>query len=159
MKKGFLFLVVVFFYFSAISQNVEMWEVNVASNSQQVDNMSIDWTIGQLLVDLTGDEVSLISNINSGSVLVDIKEDVEHQLMYVKLYPNPASNEVNLDFDKLVNNVKICVCNINGAVVLEKQYSGTKLSISTEQIPDGMYFIKAFDGRTEIAKQKVIIQH
>ncbi len=162
MKRIFVFLAIIPLFFTAMSQSgspsIEVWETNVASGNDKVDEYEISWTIGQLIGNVEGKEYSLVSPVNS-SVLLDVTEDLTKQLMAVKLYPNPANEQVTVDFKKMMQNVTIVICNINGEVVLEKEYSGNSIDISTSTLSNGLYFIKAIHGAKEVAIKKVVIQH
>lgn len=158
MKNAFLFFLVMLFSFSAWSQSIDMWETNVANGEGNTESgVAVSWTIGQLLGDVSNEEVSLVST--SGSILLSVKQNPQKQLMEVSLYPNPANEQVNIRWNENLQNVKVLVFNAAGAIVHNQKYSGESISINTAEMPDGFYFVKAFDGEKQIAAQKVIIQH
>lgn len=157
MRNVFLFFLVMLFSFSAWSQSIDMWETNVANGTDNADGITISWTIGQLLGDVSNDEVALVST--STFVLLSVKQNPQKQLMEVSLYPNPANEQVNIKLTESLQGVKVLVFNAAGAIVHNQEYSGKSILINTAKMPDGFYFVKAFDGEKQIAAQKVIIQH
>ena len=81
----------------------------------------------------------------------------------ISVYPNPANDNTTVSYSLTENsNVKIIVCDLLGQeimqVVNEKQNSGEHhLDIYTEQLKNGIYFIK-INVNTEDAVQKLVIQ-
>lgn len=157
MKNFFLFFSVMLFSFSAWSQSIDMWETNVANSTDKADGIVVAWTIGQLLGDVSNEEVALVTT--SSSLLLSVKQLPQKELMEVSLYPNPANEQVNIQLNENLQNVKVLLFNTAGAIVHNQEYSGKSILINTAEMPDGFYFIKAFDGEKQIAAQKVIIQH
>lgn len=60
----------------------------------------------------------------------------------ISIYPNPASDWVNVDW-RSVSPVKITLLNSIGIPVLVKIQSSTSLQIDVTQYPSGVYFLKA----------------
>lgn len=58
------------------------------------------------------------------------------------LYPNPASNIVNIILPNDVSNAKVEIYNLNGQVVLEQQINDTQSKINTNGIINGIYVLK-----------------
>lgn len=60
----------------------------------------------------------------------------------IKLYPNPAQDEITIEGKELV---KIQVFNTHGQLIIEKNTEEDIFSISTKQLPTGIYYLKAID--------------
>jgi hypothetical protein len=69
----------------------------------------------------------------------------------ITLYPNPASNFLNIDFNHLVSNWQIDIYSSGGTVVDRKYFSNTSLATMnfTQKLPPGIYFIRASDQHTQ----------
>ncbi|HRN42562.1 MAG TPA: T9SS type A sorting domain-containing protein, partial [Vicingus sp.] len=79
----------------------------------------------------------------------------------VQIYPNPASNELNIYFDEQAGgNVKISITNALGQIVFNESFSGNELNtlkISLNEIPSGFYHV-SFATDEELKTQKLIIK-
>jgi len=73
-------------------------------------------------------------------VLTSINSAQENSI--VKLYPNPASNNITLSFNE-TNNLEITVLDITGTEVYKaKSVSGNKHQIALKGFTQGLYFVK-----------------
>lgn len=76
-----------------------------------------------------------------------------------KVYPNPASNEVNVSFGgDDIAEVKLQVITIDGKLYMDKTLAveDGKLSVDVQQWPKGMYFLKIAAGEMKMT-QKLIV--
>ena len=77
---------------------------------------------------------------------VDIKPDVSNvtALSELNLYPNPATNQVNIQLPEIKSESRLMICNHLGKIVWsEKMDEGKSLTIihlSVEDFPQGVYF-------------------
>ncbi|HNP18333.1 MAG TPA: T9SS type A sorting domain-containing protein [Fulvivirga sp.] len=79
----------------------------------------------------------------------------------IYLYPNPASEEINLVINNAFNgNVQLEVIDINGKIRHRKeiQHNGVKAhtKINLAGLPAGVYFVKLKDAKTSVVKRMVI---
>lgn len=158
MNKFGILALSLLFSVSAWSQSMDMWETNVASSTDKSQDVIVSWTIGQVLGNAEGDVASLITTITS-TVLLGVEPNVEKQTLEVSLYPNPAHEQLNLNLGKHSSDIRIMMYNVNGAVVFTNAYKGSSITISTAQMPDGVYFVKALSEDNEIAVKQIIIKH
>jgi uncharacterized repeat protein (TIGR03803 family) len=82
-------------------------------------------------------DTSLCFNIND----VSIQENITTN--YARAYPNPTSNQINLEFYKKSKNTTIKVNNLNGECIKEiNNFNGSTLKISLQEFESGVYFIE-----------------
>jgi len=89
-------------------------------------------------------------------------EDIEAGDQAMLLYPNPASDRVNLSTDlEAGQQATVQVCSMNGAIVREHRFTGQAgletESIPLEGLPGGVYFVRLQSGSTS-ATSKLIIR-
>lgn len=71
----------------------------------------------------------------------------EFQKQQLTLYPNPASEQVNLSFKTILDNVNVKIISILGQTVYEKSnLSGDNLSLNVSDLIKGIYIIQVSDG-------------
>ena len=73
-----------------------------------------------------------------------------------EVYPNPASDVVNIKFND-ATNAAISVLNLAGKEVMTSTVNGTQTSFSTSSLTNGVYLIKVSNG-TDVQITKVIVR-
>ncbi|MCO5230402.1 MAG: T9SS type A sorting domain-containing protein [Chitinophagales bacterium] len=102
-----------------------------------------------------------IDNAILGEFSLDERVDVgnfEHLLNKVLLYPNPCNDYINID--GLLTDVSVLIYNSLG--VLQSTsilYSGEKITIPTNNLENGMYFMMIKDVENNVSKFKQFIVH
>ena len=75
----------------------------------------------------------------------------------VQVYPNPATNEININFVNAGNEVAgLILYNSIGSIVKNFSFSKSELNFSVADLPEGIYFLKAID-RKKILTVKIIV--
>ena len=66
----------------------------------------------------------------------------------ISLFPNPATKFINIE-TKNVSDIgqTVKICNVYGGVVISKLLLTQKTSITIQQLPAGIYFVKVGDGK------------
>lgn len=70
-----------------------------------------------------------------------------------QIYPNPASDILNIKFQKAVSNGKLLIRNVNGQLVKESSLNGIgNKQLSISDLPGGYYSIQIIDGSEKYEK-------
>ena len=80
----------------------------------------------------------------------------EVNLNTFKVYPNPASEEININSNKIFNAV-ITISDFTGKIVKETVMNGLNCSVNTSELNNGIYFVTITDG-ISVANEKVVIK-
>lgn len=83
-----------------------------------------------------------------------------HKLNGFQLYPNPATDFVNLSLEKAGDQVEVAVYDINGRKVMTKQFNGYSNfdeGMDVSQLNSGVYFVK-INTQGKNATQKLIVK-
>jgi hypothetical protein len=60
-----------------------------------------------------------------------------------RIYPNPSTNVIELDFEDKEEQIKLNVINIHGQQVLSNKFENTEhIKLSVADLSSGIYFIK-----------------
>jgi hypothetical protein len=91
--------------------------------------------------------------LNGGWVIIGIEETAIEQA--VSVFPNPATDIVNIQSDVEINNVK--VYNNIGQLISDKQVNSKLYQVNTSQFEAGLYFfqVETNDG---VVSKRIIIQ-
>jgi len=80
--------------------------------------------------------------ITANSIALSQKQDnISH--LYFSIIPNPASDNININFNQLQNNFKAQLFDMSGKIIMEEDYFEAKtFSLPVTTIGSGVYFIK-----------------
>ncbi len=76
----------------------------------------------------------------------------------LQLYPNPATNELNVQLDNVTTDYKIAIYNTLGSLLYEKnnQISKNDNSVNISQLNSGIYFVQITDSENRIYQKRLI---
>ena len=77
----------------------------------------------------------------------------------VKIYPNPASHELIIEAKKDALLSKIEINSLQGSLIKSFSCNASKITIDTDFIPDGMYYIKIIFDDHNSTSQLIQILH
>lgn len=99
--------------------------------------------------------------INAFGGLVSVSVENEPERSATKIYPNPATKEINIAFEQAVGNSTVVLYDITGKVVYYKQLSqvsaGHIEKINTDGLASGVYALKISNDQ-QAASYKIIKQ-
>lgn len=72
---------------------------------------------------------------------------------FVNIYPNPANDKINLNFNYPLLNVQIQIINILGSKIYESHISSQESSIDISILSAGIYFIKLNFGSSQFTQK------
>jgi len=82
----------------------------------------------------------------------------EFQKQQHTIFPNPASEQINLSFPSFLDNVNVKIISITGQTVYQKSnLSGDNLSLNVSDLANGIYIIQVSDG-ISVSSSKFIKQ-
>lgn len=103
----------------------------------------------------TGFDGSSTGNIYFTKEQVEFAGIVEEMGANLVVYPNPANNEINVNFPHEIAEMNLV--NISGRVVASQVSNLSQLNVSN--LPSGVYFLNVIDTEGRVATQKINIQH
>jgi hypothetical protein len=122
-------------------------------SSKLVSGGRINYAKADSILNLITDRTACTPNFTVNT------EKVQQLKDQIKIYPNPVSDILTLEFryDLTINNIDLRIVNINGQEVNRQHLpSGTtSTNISTENLPSGIYFIQVTIDEKQYS-QKVI---
>lgn len=67
----------------------------------------------------------------------------------LKLYPNPASNWINLQLEQTVDHGLLSIYDVNGRLVKSKDISGDRIALNIETLSNGIYVLTLEEKNTK----------
>ncbi|MBL7719282.1 MAG: T9SS type A sorting domain-containing protein [Flavipsychrobacter sp.] len=72
----------------------------------------------------------------------------------ISLYPNPASDDLNVVFDDYDNIKSIAVYNVIGKAMIVYKVNGNSAKMDISKLPNGVYFIRLSDNKGQVVGTK-----
>ncbi|MCX6333817.1 MAG: T9SS type A sorting domain-containing protein [Bacteroidia bacterium] len=151
MKRSVLILITLFFALSASSQ-YKQDVIASAGGFNTATGISISWTLGETIIPnfkSADNSLILTHGFQSQVIITTVEENLE-TLVTVTVYPNPASDNVNIKFEEAIDDeVNLVLINSQGkpmksviieATTIEKQ-------INLQDLPAGVYYLKLTKGK------------
>ena len=101
---------------------------------------------------------AIITNTASATLTLPVGLKENHTSNSMMVYPNPSTGKLNILFAKPIARGTVEIQNILGEKIFKQNiYNRNEITITPENISDGIYFVKVFDGENYYT-QKLIIQ-
>jgi hypothetical protein len=129
-----------------------------ATDFDSNNDYKISATVAPIIPMEAGNEGDII-DLNAATVNIEpINPD---ELFMVDLFPNPASSELNIKIESgLENQCTLEIYNFNGTKVMSRILNlieGENLeTLSVDDLPTGMYFVRLNDGVHQVSKKLTI---
>jgi hypothetical protein len=139
---------------SAMAQTTKQ-EVIASAGGYNVssDNvLSISWTLGETIIPtFTSQDGSLIltHGFQQKLIITAIDENIDSPVK-VKIYPNPASEVVNIQFNAATDKeIVLYLLDTQGKLVKTGliEEATTEMNINIEDLPAGIYYLRLMKGK------------
>jgi hypothetical protein len=121
---------------------------NTASNSRMFYNVGAGW----IQTAITSGSFMIRAVMGDSTLFVGVPES-QPQISFT-LYPNPASDIVNITSDFQSEFVRYEVAGVDGKIVKSNQYAS---EISTADLQTGLYIMRVFTRQGKSIQKKLII--
>jgi hypothetical protein len=153
--RGFAFAVILSILITSGTYAQEL--ISAAGDVFSGTSLQIEWSLGEIMIDSYGDgDVLLTQGFHQPELThVDIPDTL------VKVYPNPFDLSFYIDLDEIEsesNHFSMVLFDMGGRIVFAQDIVMGTNEILTEDIPDGIYFLKLFDPKSNLLKSVKIIK-
>jgi hypothetical protein len=149
MKRSVFVLLTILFVLSANAQ-VKQEVIASAGGYNVKGGLSVSWTLGETIIPtFTNGNLVLSHGFQQRLIVTAIEEHLDIAVN-VKVYPNPASDVVNIGFDEPVaGEISITILDSQGKVIKEDMIEATmtEKQINLQEIPAGVYYLRLNKGK------------
>jgi hypothetical protein len=144
MKRSIFILISLLFAISATAQ-VKQEVIASAGGYNTASGLSISWTLGETIIPTfkNGDLV-LTHGFQSQLIITTVEENLD-VMVNLKIFPNPASDIVNIQFETPVETeIIVYLLDSQGKLVKKDiiESSMTQKQINMQDLAGGIYYIK-----------------
>jgi hypothetical protein len=102
---------------------------------------------------LPADEIQNLMNVTS------VMEHTAHVAGFMTVYPNPASNAINISYNNhsYLNETELHIVNLKGQVVRSTRLNETEQTLDISELESGVYFVRLFNSQENLV-QKLIVK-
>jgi hypothetical protein len=139
--------------------------MNVTNNSQSVNHYRLAGSLSFMsntsflggVMTQPGGLVGYTAKVSFNNLTTGIENKVNNSAPDFFLFPNPASDLLNVTINNNTDKTYYSICNLIGSKVAEGVFAGGSSPIDVSNYPDGMYVLKLSDGKTD-SIQKFLVK-
>jgi hypothetical protein len=142
MRTTLLFLCTFIAHSVPIHSQTIQNDVLSSSGGSFANANSLDWTLGETVIDLYANTVKLHQGFHQVSTeSISTNSDDLTIEPIIGVFPNPTTDLVQIHSDQDLSNTQLSILNVSGKVVISKQLQSSDNQISIRQLPEGMYML------------------
>jgi hypothetical protein len=154
MKRNIFISLCVIFSLSATAQQIKQEVIASAGGfSVASDNsLSISWTLGETIVPtFTSSDGSLVltPGFQQKLIVTAVQENIAGDVK-VTIYPNPASELINIEFDTPTEElIQVTLLDARGRLVKSDRIESSVITrqINLQDLPAGLYYLRLTKGK------------
>jgi hypothetical protein len=149
MKRYFSILVALFFAVS-VSAQVKQEVIASAGGYNVAGGISISWTLGETIIPtFTNGGLTLTHGFQQQLIVTTVEENFDI-LVSVKVYPNPASDVIYIQFEQAVDSeITLTMLDSQGRLVKKDVIEATltEKPVNLQDVAPGIYYIRLTKGK------------
>jgi hypothetical protein len=151
MKRSVLILFTLFFTLYAASQ-YKQDVIASAGGYNTATGISISWTLGETIIPTftSSDNTLILTHGFQQQLIVTAVEENLETLVEITVFPNPASDNVNIRFaEELTEELNLTIISSQGKPVKTMVIEATtaEKQINLQDLPAGVYYLKLTKGK------------
>jgi hypothetical protein len=141
-----------FLFFLVLSVNAQVKQEVIASAGGYNVNggLSISWTLGETIIPtFTNGNLTLTHGFQQQLIVTAIEENIDIAVN-IKVFPNPASDVVNISFEEPVEGeINVTILDSQGRLVKKDMIEAamTEKQINLQELPAGVYYLRMTKGK------------
>jgi len=150
MKKVLFLLITSLFVLSASGQKLEV--IASAGGFSTASEIAISWTLGETIIPqfTSADKTIILTHGFQQQLIITTVEELLDALVKVTVFPNPASEIVNIEFEEPIDcEISLLLLNSQGQLVKTGVIESTTVNkqLNLQYLPAGIYYLKLIKGK------------
>ncbi len=148
--KRYFFIPVLLLFVLAGNAQVKQEVIASAGRYDVSGNISVSWTLGETIIPTyTNGDLVLTHGFQQQLLVTSVEENLDIPVK-VKVFPNPASEVVNIQFETALDQeIIIIVLDSQGKIIKRDliETTTTEKQINLQEMAPGIYYIRLTKGR------------
>ncbi len=150
--KRFIFILISILFVLPVSAQVKQEVIASAGGYNVNSNLSISWTLGETIIPTfkSQDGTLIITHGFQQQLIVTAVEENIDNPVKIKVYPNPASDIINISFETPVDGeITLAIYDSQGKLVKSDfvEPSMYLKQINLQDLPGGVYYLRMTKGK------------
>lgn len=138
MKLHVLFLLTLFCS-GLFAQEV----VSSSGETKKLSGYEVSWTIGEPVIEtFTAGSTIVTQGFHQTKLTVTPVTELDYPGLDLKVFPNPTSGIVTVQFNKLTENIGFSLFDISGKKLFGRQIKSTITNVDLKNYAGGQYYLK-----------------
>lgn len=96
--------------------------------------------------------------VNSDGIIVNVPENAFMPTTEAILYPNPAGEQITVDFSQLYTSAALQLIDISGKIVFKTQLTSNRQTVNISAMPAGTYIYRIFNSKGLEESGKLVVE-
>lgn len=139
MKRIFIFIVLTLISSVLFSQEV----VSSSGETKTVSGYEVSWTVGEIVIETVSSGANILTQgFHQSKLTITSVTKFDYPGIEMNVFPNPTSDNVNIHFNKLIENSSYSLFDMSGKLVEKKKINSTNTELSLKKYTSGQYILK-----------------
>jgi hypothetical protein len=117
--------------------------VSSSGQTQSVAGYDVSWTVGEPFIEtFTAGSNILTQGFHQTKLTVTPVTELDYPGLDFKVFPNPTSDVVTVQFNKFTENIGFSLFDNSGKKLLAKQMESTITNVDLKNYTSGQYYLK-----------------
>jgi hypothetical protein len=149
--KRYIFILIAVLLTCVVNAQVKQEVIASAGGYNSNGGLSISWTLGETIIPTfkSADNSLILTHGFQQQVIVTTIEEKIDVFVIVKVYPNPVSDLVNIQFDSpLESEIVMTILDSQGRLVKKDviETNSVEKQINMQEFPAGIYYLRLIKG-------------
>ena len=131
-----------------------------AGNSNSVNGITVDWTLGEPVIETIGNsEIILTQGMQQSGILVTNLNEIKIPGVVIKVYPNPVNDLIHIEVIQDEEEFYFCeLSDIKGGNAKYKMIVSNPQEIDMSKFKPGIYVLRVLNKRLQSVKVYKLIK-
>lgn len=141
--------------FSLLAQNV----VSSGGETQNVPGYEVSWTIGEPVIEtISSGTNTLTQGFHQSKLLVTPVSELLLPEITIRVFPNPTSDFVTVQFNKIMENSLLSLFDLSGKKLENRQIASTLTQVDLKRYPNGSYILNLTQKNNQLIQSFKIVK-
>lgn len=124
-------------------------------------NGGVTWTLGEVVIATISSPTNIITQgFHQGELVITAIGDINMSDISVLLYPNPATNLINVDIKSDKPGIyKYELIDITGRIIINEQSYSKNFKINIEALKPALYYLRITDKNGKFMKSYKVVKY